>query len=547
MIRSFQGGRSLEIRAYIYSRYSTAKQSKGDSLRRQHEECFKFASELGVPIDTSLPPDKGISGFKGFNRIRGALGSFIKRVEAGEIARGSYLLVDSMDRISREDETQVLNLLTSLSLAGIRLCNVSERHVLPDKPDMTDWIRLLVHASRSHQESVEKARKVRKAHQDSKARAQTEGFRWHRTGPTWLRAEQIGSGRTKKITFHEIDEKVAAVRQAFDLFQGGVGSSSIAQQFNERRIPAPRGGQWHHSTVLEILKNRSVLGEYQPRTYVDGNRGSRRPPEGLPVDGYFPAIVGASQFHAVQKLLVDRRPKRGGPSQKTFTNLFQGFGRCATCGGNVGISTPPKRNGWKATSVMRCNVAIRHAIGPVGREPCDNMQRYPYEPLEKAILSMVADFEIPDTEKSGPSISEIEELVSDINDIESKITKALEMQLENKADQFVQRRYAALMIEHEAKAEKLQKMRGAATIVQVPASDRQEAIRRLFERMDQSDGVERYNLRASLHASLRLIIDWISFDDDKTVDVILHGGDKAYRFRNGTFLSEYDVRGLRPT
>ena len=435
-------------------------------------------------------------------------------------------------------------MLTGLSLAGIRLCNVSERHVLPEKPEMTDWVRLLVHASRSHQESVEKARKVRKAHQDSKARAQSEGFRWHRTGPTWLKAEQVGSGKNKVITFHEIDEKVAAVREAFDLFQGGVGSSAIAQQFNVRGIPAPKGGQWHHSTVLEILKNRSVIGEYQPKTAVDDNRGSRRPSEGMPVEGYYPAIVPASQFHAVQKLLADRRPKRGGPSQKTFTNLFQGFGRCATCGGNIGMSTAPKRNGWKAKSVLRCNVAIRHAIGPTGREPCNNMQRYPYEPLEKAILSMVADFELPNENRSGPSITEIEALAADIKDTESKIEKALELQLENEADQFVRRRYAALLEEHEAKVAKLRRMREASTIVPIPASDRQEAIQRLFARMGECDGIELYNLRAAIHAALRGVIDWVSFDDDKIVDVILYGGGKAYRFQNGNFLNAYDMMEL---
>ena len=46
------------------------------------------------------------------------------------------------------------------------------------------------------------------------------------------------------------------------------------------------------------------------------------------------------------------------------------------------------------------------------------------------------------------------------------------------------------------------------------------------------------------NAALRGVIDWVSFDDDKIVDVILYGGGKAYRFQNGNFLNAYDMMEL---
>jgi DNA invertase Pin-like site-specific DNA recombinase len=121
--------------AYAYSRYSSAAQAEGDSLRRQLAGCFEWAEKHGLELDTSLR-DHGVSGFTGLNRIRGALGSFLHRVELGQIEDGSYLLVDSMDRLSREKEGEVLHLLTGLTRKGIKVVNVSEDHVLDETADI---------------------------------------------------------------------------------------------------------------------------------------------------------------------------------------------------------------------------------------------------------------------------------------------------------------------------------------------------------------------------------------------------------------------------
>ena len=40
----------------------------------------------------------------------------------------------------------------------------------------------------------------------------------------------------------------------------GRGFSAIADELNERRIPAPRGGKWHATTVGKILTSPMLLG-----------------------------------------------------------------------------------------------------------------------------------------------------------------------------------------------------------------------------------------------------------------------------------------------
>jgi hypothetical protein len=61
-------------RAYSYGRHSTALQAQGNSLPRQTEFSTAYAAKHGVSLDTFLTYfDKGVSGFTGAIRAKGAL------------------------------------------------------------------------------------------------------------------------------------------------------------------------------------------------------------------------------------------------------------------------------------------------------------------------------------------------------------------------------------------------------------------------------------------------------------------------------------------
>lgn len=527
----------MEPKAYIYSRYSSAKQSKGTTLTRQLEECLEFAATLGVPVDTSLhfKGDHGLSGFTGMNRIKGALGAFIASVDRGDIARGSFLLVDSMDRVSRENETQVLNMLTGLSLKGIRICNVSERHVLPETPDMVDWIRLLAHASRAHHESVEKSRKVSKAHNISKSRAREEGRVWHRTGPRWLTATQVGMGRDKQITFHKVPEKVAAVRRIFDMIESGMGTTAIAVRFNNEQppVPGPRGGTWHHSAVLEVAKNRACIGEYQPRFAKDGDRASRRPVDGEVITNYYPAVVEPDQFHRVQAIIKSRGTSRTRKATKSFNNLFLGMARCFECGGRMGMHVAGAKARWKRTDVLRCVDAIRGMCSATA----PNRKRFAYEPLERAVLTHVSEFVIPEQRRDNRAADALALAVAECDDLRRKIENLLD--LAEGGDPDVRARLTKRRGELRAKEAHLRDLReqyeqGGAT---PPMASRQEALQRLVRQMATAEGEGLYRLRVAVNEALSGVIDWMDFDPDGSVRLILQGATIAYQFRMDRGLS----------
>jgi DNA invertase Pin-like site-specific DNA recombinase len=109
----------LRPKAYSYLRMSTELQLKGDSRRRQIEASRAYAEAHGLDLteDAELE-DIGISAFKGANVREGALGRFLDAVKSGRIKPGSFLLVESLDRLSREQVLTAQSLFLSIIQAG---------------------------------------------------------------------------------------------------------------------------------------------------------------------------------------------------------------------------------------------------------------------------------------------------------------------------------------------------------------------------------------------------------------------------------------------
>ena len=93
----------MRSKAFSYLRMSTEEQLKGDSPRRQ-KTAAAYAEEHNWELVDSLE-NIGISAFKGKNRKAGALKVFLDLVEKGKIPSGSFLLVESLDHLSRERVT----------------------------------------------------------------------------------------------------------------------------------------------------------------------------------------------------------------------------------------------------------------------------------------------------------------------------------------------------------------------------------------------------------------------------------------------------------
>lgn len=93
---------TLAPRIYSYVRFSSEKQLKGDSLRRQNELIDKYAKEKGLELDAEFRlVDLGVSAYRGQNLKEGKLGRFLQAIREKKVCAGSVLLVESLDRLTR--------------------------------------------------------------------------------------------------------------------------------------------------------------------------------------------------------------------------------------------------------------------------------------------------------------------------------------------------------------------------------------------------------------------------------------------------------------
>jgi hypothetical protein len=87
--------------AFSYIRFSSPEQAKGDSFRRQSEKAEAWAKANGYTIAKSWA-DLGVSGYRGRNARTGNFGEFLRAAKNGELPKDSVLLVENLDRVSRQ-------------------------------------------------------------------------------------------------------------------------------------------------------------------------------------------------------------------------------------------------------------------------------------------------------------------------------------------------------------------------------------------------------------------------------------------------------------
>ena len=116
-----------KAKAYSYVRFSTPEQARGDSLNRQTEAARRFATANGLDLDESLSfKDLGVSAHHGRNTEIGALGAFLEAVKEDRVLPGSFLLVESLDRISRQTVRKAVRTLKSIVETGITVVDLSD-------------------------------------------------------------------------------------------------------------------------------------------------------------------------------------------------------------------------------------------------------------------------------------------------------------------------------------------------------------------------------------------------------------------------------------
>lgn len=321
------------MKAYSYLRWSSDKQTMGDSLKRQTEITEKLCRERGWELDKLERVDKGVSAFRGANIEHGPLAEFIYEVENKKIETPCVLVVEAMDRLSRANLITARNLLEKLIELDVSICTANNNKVY-DKTYLEnpyDMIFSLVEMNIAHEYSKNLGRRSKAAWKRKKDKAR-EGTVLTRRLPAWI---HLPKGKKSCNELEIIEEKAKIVKRIFKEYLEGKGSRTIALKLTKEGIqPFGKSKEWNVSSVFKVLNSKSVIGEYQPTTHLNGRE---RISEGSPIENYYPAVIDKVTFYRAQenikKKLVPRGPKRN------LFNLLSGIVYCKKCSGNMILKT----------------------------------------------------------------------------------------------------------------------------------------------------------------------------------------------------------------
>jgi DNA invertase Pin-like site-specific DNA recombinase/uncharacterized protein (UPF0335 family) len=399
----------VQPRAFSYIRFSSPEQEKGDSLRRQIQLSEEYCKQHGLILDDTLKlTDRGLSAFKGIHRTKGALGEFLRLVEEGKIPPGSVLLVENLDRLSREQILDALNQFTSIIKAGIKIVTLQDGMEYDQESINQNWAQLIIsitYMARAHDESETKSKRISAVWENKRSKAGNGGKKLTAKAPAWLKLSQ---DRTKFIL---IPEAAKAIELIFRKKLAGKGAERIARELNDDpniwkppKVGPKKTGGWRGSYINKILRSRAVIGEFQPHKLVDG----KRQPIGDPIPDYFPPVIDKELFYQVQAQLQANAEKKGNAGGRTgkVSNLFTHVIKCGLCGYPmhfINKGKPPKGGKY-----LVCDASRRLKTCTAKPIRYEEFEQLFFDNFEELDISQL----IPGEDETQARINELEKLLT---------------------------------------------------------------------------------------------------------------------------------------
>jgi hypothetical protein len=542
-------------RFFSYIRFSSAAQEEGDSERRQLENASRRAAETKAEFVDAYT-DRGMSGWTGKNRD-GALGEMISDVASGKIRAGDIISVENHDRLTRRPPLEAIQQFIGFLNAGIILDingQLRSREILNQPTGFGLLVMDLIEMFRAYQESQRKSelglatnaakRKAVQAGERKIMKAGKGGFVGHRC-PSWLRPLSAPSpeGYLYEIVPDEDGPWRQIARSVFRMADNGHGCPTISRRLNASATPSletarrvdGHTGKWTAASVYQLLRNRAVIGEYQPYLVKDGKRTQACEA----VQGYYPPLFPDDPgiFHRIGTALP-KRDRAGGRGRKgkTFINIVTGLGHCEACGGGLVLhSTSGKMRadgGREFVYSLRCANA-KHGVILDNGQKCPNGRGFPYPTFETALFGLFSPSMIPVLAQLMPQRQRNEVLARRISECEAKIGEADKRMtrfvalIANADDDEIAMQYDAQLKRIKAGRDKVRVELDDLRQQQSAGDDNhEEQIAAILATLnDVANPTDRYDARVKLHKALTAYITvTLTRDRSMAVRIAAHSG-----------------------
>ena len=350
---------------YSYIRFSTPDQIKGDSNRRQIDLARDWCNRKDFNLDESLTiQDEGKSAFKGAHLDKDSgLGAFLQLCDDGVIERGSILIVEAVDRLTRMGGANawelILGLLRHVDLVILSLGN---EIITRNQLSMETQIKFMFAMELAHKESQQKQGRLKEAWMNKRQEALKGAF-ISKQVPAWIEVTsynkqckinpkiQLVKKRHHKEKTEDIivtlnPEKAKIIKDIYKRFDNCDSLNEITRWLNQSgETPWGGGRQWYKSYIQKILSNPSCCGDFQlyqieQKRDREGIITSKRIPVDL-VKDYYPKVVTRALWNRVQAIRQPSGMSGARPEKNPLATLC----KCSKCGSTLTRSHKGKKGG----------------------------------------------------------------------------------------------------------------------------------------------------------------------------------------------------------
>jgi DNA invertase Pin-like site-specific DNA recombinase len=522
-----------------YLRFSTKKQERGDSAERQLNAIRAHAASKGWDLaESDVIKDLGRSAWKGDHLNSGKLRLLSERIMSGEIEPGTIIIVEALDRLSRQGPQKARRWLEDVTERGIRIATVKGDKLFDATglaTNLVDVIEIFIAAKLAQEESDLKSMRVAGSWAKKlgpKARAGeviTSGC------PGWLRPAGPDEEGEDGTPFIRIPERAALIRSIFIWAAAGDGLQRIVARLNSESGVAKwsrYGNGYSMTQVARWLRSSAPEGDLVP---YEANNAK---PNGERVVGYYPRIVEPDLVAQARAGLLSRRRTGGRKYQGTYQSLFVGLYRCAECGGRMNQERPT------GPGYLHC------ADRKLGRG-CTNRRFMKFKPFERAAIPEILHLSLDDrffrssggaTSKAAANAAEAAKAVDDLEERLANLTalmsrvkdpEPLITRYDNLTTELAQSKAAA------AEAEKaLRLARG-----QVSAEEHRQRVLTVAHAIEADHHEIRLEARQKVSEALKAVVQGVSFDPvDQTATLIMVGGLVSLKFNgDGKLIDRVDM------
>lgn len=296
--------------------------------------------------------DRGLSAFKGDHKSAG-LGDLLKAIEEGKIVAGDAIVIEAIDRITREQASSALHCITGIVRSGVKIYTIEDDACYDINSLQSVALHVLVakiHASYEYSKRL--SLRVKGAYESKKAKARAGEFVKSPNRPFWIDTEgKVKNGESQLVL------------RAIELYRAGAGQLGILKRL-QQEFPFSPNVPNTTRTIKRWLISEALIGQW---------RGIQT----------FEPLLDLHEYWSLSQL-VQQRTIHSKPEEQY---LLSGLIRCGDCGGAYNFRRQKPRATVNAplnseAYLAKGDIVYANCASFLKSSRCNNSFTVPYEVAE---------------------------------------------------------------------------------------------------------------------------------------------------------------------